>query len=146
MILLAMMMGFFRVRIKHKVARVIAMITHVNGNKMSKKGRKIMPVMTNMGKRARDHSNGDKDDKKERKKYHANDEEVWERGLELLPVTKKEEKVHANDEEDEEKREPKESPHRLGPHPLLQGNNTLESFVGNLRHKYYAEILFNILF
>ena len=56
----------FRVRIKHKVARVIAMITHVNGNKMSKKGRKIMPVMTNMGKRARDHSNGDKDDKKER--------------------------------------------------------------------------------
>ena len=58
-----------------------------------------------------------------------------------MPVTKKEEKDHANDEEDEEKREPTESPHRPGPHPLLQGNNTLESFVGNLRHKYYAVIL-----
>ena len=71
---------------------------------------------------------------------------MWERGLELLPVTKKEEKVHANDEEDEEKREPTESPHRPGPHPLLQGSNTLESFVGNLRHKYYAEIVNDILF
>ena len=32
-----------------------------------------------------------------------------------MPVTKKEEKDHANDEEDEEKREPTESPHRPGP-------------------------------
>ena len=32
-----------------------------------------------------------------------------------MPVTKKEEKDHANDEEDEEKREPTESPHRTGP-------------------------------
>ena len=63
-----------------------------------------------------------------------------------MPVTKKEEKDHANDEEDEEKREPTESPHRLGPHPLLQGNYTLESFVGNLRHKHYAVILIDILF
>ena len=78
---------------------------------------------------------------REREKDHVNDENVRKRGLELMPVTKKEEKDHANDEEDEEKREPTESPHRLGPHPLLQDNNTLESFVGNLRHKYYAVIL-----
>ena len=36
------------VRMKQKVTRVIAMITHVNGNK---RGRKIMPVMANIRKR-----------------------------------------------------------------------------------------------
>ena len=102
---------------------------------MRKREKNMIPMTTKVIKREKDHAN-DEEGEEKGVRDHASDEEDEE----------KREKDHANDEEDEEKREPTESPHRPGPHPLLQGNNTLESFVGNLRHKYYAVILINILF
>ena len=103
--------------------------------KMRKREKNMIPMTTKVIKREKDHAN-DEEGEEKGVRDHASDEEDEE----------KREKDHANDEEDEEKREPTESPHRPGPHPLLQGNNTLESFVGNLRHKYYAVILIDILF
>ena len=67
------------VRMKQKVTRVIAMITHVNGNK---RGRKIMPVMANIRKREKKIiPMATKMIKRERKKDHANDEDVRKRWL-----------------------------------------------------------------
>ena len=103
--------------------------------KMRKREKNMIPMTTKVIKREKDHAN-DEEGEEKGVRDHASDEEDEE----------KREKDHANDEEDEEKREPTESPHRPGPHPLLQGNNTLESFVGNLRHKYYAVILIDISF
>ena len=88
---------------------------------MRKREKNMIPMTTKVIKREKDHANDEEDEEKR-------------------------EKDHANEEEDEEKREPTESPHRPGPHPLLQGNDTLESFVGNLRHKYCAVIVIDIVF